>query len=81
MSRDSLHAQLIEVLNELFDTPSESVVESARLYEDLDVDSIDIMDLLLQLKKIKGNQINPEQFRDVRTVGQVLDVLEGLETE
>lgn len=78
MSREELHSQLAATLEELFDTPAEQVTEQARLYEDLDIDSIDTMDLVLRLKQIKGEKISPEMFRDARTVGQVLDILEGL---
>ncbi len=78
MSRQELHNQLATTLEELFDTPAEQVTESAKLYDDLDIDSIDTMDLVLRLKQIKGDKISPELFRDARTVGQVLDILEGL---
>lgn len=80
MSRDALHTQLQAALTELFDTPPEDVTEEARLYEDLDIDSIDTMDLLLHLKKLRGEQIDPELFRHVRTVGEVLDTLEKLDS-
>jgi len=78
MSREQLHAQLAATLAELFDTPEDAVSEDAKLYEDLDIDSIDTMDLVLRLKQIKGEKINPELFREARTVGAVLDILESL---
>ncbi|BFM06641.1 acyl carrier protein [Halioxenophilus aromaticivorans] len=78
MTRQELHQQLASTLEELFDTPAAEVTEDAKLYEDLDIDSIDTMDLVLQLKQQKGDKISPELFRDARTVGQVLDILEGL---
>ena len=78
MTRQELHQQLASTLEELFDTPAAEVTEDAKLYEDLDIDSIDTMDLLLELKQQRGDKISPEMFRDARTVGQVLDILEGL---
>lgn len=78
MSREELFAQLTSTLEELFDTPAAEVTEDAKLYDDLDIDSIDTMDLVLRLKQLKGEKINPELFRDARTVGQVLDILENL---
>ena len=38
---------------------------------DLDIDSLDAIDLILGLKQISGRQGQPEQFRHVRTVGDV----------
>lgn len=78
MSRKELLAQLKETLEELFDTPAADVTEGAKLYEDLDIDSIDTMDLVLKLKQLKGEKINPELFRDARTVKDVLDIIESL---
>ena len=78
-SRQQLHTQLAAALEELFDTPPAEVTESARLYDDLDIDSIDTMDLLLRLRQSRGGQINPELFRDARTVGDILDVLQDLD--
>lgn len=79
MSRQELLKQLAEAMNELFDTPAEDVTLQARLYEDLDIDSIDTMDLILKLKQIKQQTITPEMFQDARTVADVIDVLEKLD--
>lgn len=79
MSREQLFAQLVTTLEELFETPPGDITEDARLYDDLDIDSIDTMDLLLRLKQLKGNQLDPERFREVRTIGDVLDILEALD--
>ncbi|TGD72663.1 acyl carrier protein [Mangrovimicrobium sediminis] len=78
-TREELHAELAAALQELFETEPAAVVETARLYEDLDIDSIDTMDLLLRLRQSRGRHIEPELFRDTRTVGGVLDVLQALD--
>jgi acyl carrier protein len=50
----------------------------ANLYEELKFDSIDAVDLLVQLKELTGERIAPEKFREVRTVGDVLNALTTL---
>jgi len=50
----------------------------ANLYEELEIDSIDAVDLMVQLKELTGKKIAPEVFRDVRTIRDVLDALTNL---
>jgi acyl carrier protein len=49
------------------------VTLEADLYKDLDIDSIDAIDLLAMLREKSGARLSPEQFRNVRTVGDVID--------
>jgi acyl carrier protein len=50
----------------------------ARLGEDLDIDSIDAVDLIVQLKPLLGGNLKPEAFKTVRTVGDVVEALHGM---
>jgi acyl carrier protein len=70
--------KLREVLVEEFEIDSDAVVPDAHLYEDLDIDSIDAVDLIVRLKEITGKRVPPEKFKTVRTVGDVIEVLENL---
>jgi acyl carrier protein len=70
--------KLREVLAEEFEIDSETIVPDANLYEDLDIDSIDAVDLIVRLKEITGKRVPPEKFQTVRTVGDVVKVLENL---
>lgn len=72
---------LSEVLEELFEIPPEKVVPEAKLYEELDLDSIDAVDLVVKLQGMTGRRIKPEEFRAVRTVDDVLVCLEKLLAE
>ncbi len=78
MSRDDLHRQLAEFLETLFEIAPERVTAETRLVEDLDLDSIDVVDLLVKLREVTGRRVKPEEFKTVRTVGDVLDALEKL---
>ncbi len=77
MTTDTL-AQLRDVLTEDFEIDAAAVVPEARIYEDLDIDSIDAIDLIVRLKEITGKKIPPERFKEVRTIGDIVTVLNAL---
>jgi acyl carrier protein len=77
-TREEILAYLREVLVELFELKPEQVVPEANLYTDLDIDSIDAVDLILRLKEVTGRKIQPQTFRHVRTVGDVIDAIQAL---
>ncbi|HUO81325.1 MAG TPA: acyl carrier protein [Gammaproteobacteria bacterium] len=70
--------RLREVLAERFGIDRAAVVDDARLYEDLDLDSIDAVDLIVRLRELTGKTVPPQAFRSVRTVGDVVRVLRSL---
>ena len=80
MNRDDIKEKLTAALLTLFELEPEQITEDAKLYEDLDIDSIDTVDLLLHMKQETGVELDfePEHFRDVQTFGDLLDVIERL---
>jgi acyl carrier protein len=77
-SREEILAYLRETLVELFELKPEQIVPEAHLYQDLDIDSIDAVDLILKLKDLTGRKIQPQTFKHVRTVNDVIDAIESL---
>jgi acyl carrier protein len=77
-SREEILEYLRGVLVELFELEPAQIVPDANLYSDLDIDSIDAVDLILKLKEITGRKIQPQTFKHVRTVGDVVDAIEAL---
>ena len=78
MSRDEIFATLSDYLREMFEVPAESITLEARLFEDLDLDSIDAVDLVVRLQDLTGKKIKPDQFKTVRTVSDVVDRVHDL---
>lgn len=78
MNKDSLFAEIRDILVKQFDVEEAAVTLDANLYEDLEIDSIDAVDLLVQLKEVTGKKIAPESFKEVRTIRDVLDALKAL---
>lgn len=81
MGRDEILDRLSEYLQDLFEVPAEDVTLQAKLYEDLDLDSIDAVDLVIKLQELTGKKISPEEFKTVRTVGDVVDQVHALVAE
>lgn len=79
MTKEQLHEALAKILHELFDVPREKIVPHARLYEELDIDSIDAVDLIVRMKPlVAGKSLDPTVFRHVRTVQDVVDAVHPL---
>lgn len=67
-----------QIFVENFDLENKDIVPDAMLYDDLDIDSIDAVDLMVALKKKTGKKIDPEAFKQVRTVDDVVDAVHNL---
>jgi acyl carrier protein len=81
MNKDDIFQKIVEILSESFDIEVERITPQARLYDDLDIDSIDAVDLIVRLKPMVGKRLQPEAFKSVRTVQDVVDALHTLTTE
>lgn len=75
---EQLFEKIREVLAEEFEIPRDRIVRDARLYDDLGIDSIDAVDLIVRLREMTGKHVPPDRFRSVRTIGDVVTVLETL---
>ena len=65
-------------LVELFEIDAGRVTPEARLYDDLEIDSIDAVDLMDRLRRETGLKISPEDFRAVRTVDDLVNAVHKL---
>lgn len=81
MTRDEIYRELFGYLHTMFEVPSEKISLQARLFEDLDLDSVDAVDLVVKLQELTGRKIRPDQFKTVRTVGDVVDRVHELFAE
>ena len=81
LSREDIFEKLRGYLEEMFEVPPKKITLAAKLFEDLDLDSIDAVDLVTKIQEISGKKIKPEQFKTVRTVGDVVERVYELVTE
>ena len=77
-SKEQIYLKVVSVLEELFEIDPEQISADAHLYQDLDIDSIDAVDLMVELKKLTGKKIQPDDFKAVRTVEDVVNAVDTL---
>ena len=80
MSRqEEILQQLRTWMEDLFEIEPSMVHPDAHLYNDLDIDSIDAVDLIVKIRELTGQQIHAEDFKSVRTIADVIQVMEKLQ--
>ena len=77
-NKQEIYSWVVNILNEMFELDKRRITLEANLYSDLDIDSIDAVDLAVKLKQLTGKRLEPEVFKSVRTVQDVVDALSGL---
>ena len=78
MGKDELFTWVADLLAEMFELDRGTLTPSSNLYTDLDIDSIDAVDLAVKLKQMTGKRLQPEVFKTIRTIGDVVDALAAL---
>ena len=72
MTEQEIRDLLTEALESLFEIEPERIKPETNLYEDLEIDSIDAIDLIDHIKRKTGHKLQAEDFRNVRTVDDVV---------
>lgn len=75
MNETEIRAFLFDILENMFEIDTSNVTGSTNLYEDLEIDSIDAIDLLDQIKRQTGYKLQADDFRNVRTVDDVVQAV------
>lgn len=76
-TKDDIFQELKKILTELFEIDEDMVTLDVKLYDELelDLDSIDAIDMIVKLQQITGKKVKPEDFKSVRTIQDVIDVV------
>ena len=75
MTKEDIYPIMVDILHEMFELDKSKITRDANLYSDLDIDSIDAVDLAVKLKELTGKRLQPEVFKSVRTVQDVVNAL------
>lgn len=81
MSKEAIFGEIRKILVSEFECAPEKVTPDARFREDLDLDSIDAVDLVVRLQKQTGIKVRTEDFLAIKTLGDVAGVIERLVSE
>ena len=59
----------------MFEIDEEAITLEAHLYEDLDFDSIDAIDMIVRIREMTGKAIKPEDFKAARSITDVVEAV------
>ena len=74
-TKEEIFNKIKKDLVALFELDEADISMDSKIFEDLDLDSIDAVDLIVKIQKEIGKSISPEDFKQVRTIGDVVEVL------
>jgi len=76
LSRDEILSKVVEILADSFELDPDSIKPESTLYEELDLDSIDAVDIFVQLRDVTGRRPDPEKAKVIRTVDELVSFVE-----
>lgn len=77
-SRDEIFAEVRRAMVELFEIDADRITLETKVVEDLDLDSIDAIELAVRMETLTGRRLDPERFREMKTIGDVVAIVHGL---
>lgn len=80
-SKDKIFTELKDILVNEFELPENKITLEAGLFDDLDLDSIDAVDIAVRLQRFVNKKISPEEFKQIRTVSDVVNAVYELLNE
>ncbi len=76
MTREEIHERVATMMSQMFDIEKNKITLDAR-FEDLDLTSLDAIDLVVELQQLTGSKVNEEGLRKVRTVGDIVGLVQA----
>ena len=80
-TKEQLFEEQKKIFSDLFELDPDDIQLDSNLYEDLDLDSIDAIDMVIKLQEVTGKRFKPEDFKSVRTVQDIIDITYELLSE
>jgi len=71
-----MREKLIAILAEQLDMSADELTNDKRFVEDLDMDSLDMVEMTVEVEQETGVSFETEQLQDIKTIGQLLDLIE-----
>ncbi len=73
-NKEEIFSLLCQLLEQMFEVDP-TRIETETTFRELDIDSIDAVDLMVRLHELTGKRIAPEDFKSIVTVGDVVEII------
>ena len=80
-SKEEIFNKICEILKQEFEIEDNLIKPEANLFSDLDLDSIDAVDLAVRLQQFTNKRITPEEFKEIKTLNDVVEAIYKLISE
>lgn len=77
MTNDEIYRHIVDILVKLFELDGAEITPHSKLFEELDLDSIDAVDMFVELHEITNRRIDPQVARKIRTVEDIVTMVEA----
>lgn len=77
-TKEEIFAEVKNILMEELEVPENAINLDANLFEDLDLDSIDAVDIAVRMQKFTNKKLSPEEFKKIRTINDIVEAVYAL---
>ena len=77
-SKEEIYSKLCKIIEEEFEIDSSLMNGDANLFTDLELDSIDAVDLAVRLQQYTEKRLSPEEFKQIQTINDVVEAVYNL---
>ena len=70
---DEVFEKVKDIITELLDVEDDKVTLDARFREDLEADSLDLVELIMEFEERFGGEISDEDAQKITTVGEAVE--------
>jgi len=77
MTRAEIFDKIADIIADRFEADRDAINEQLNFKQDLDADSIDFVEFVLELEDTFGAEISDEDAEKLNTIGEVVDYIEG----
>lgn len=78
ISKEDIFNELKTILVEDLEIPEAEIKESSNLFTDLDLDSIDAVDIAVRMQRYTDKKLPPEEFKKIQTIDDVVNAVWNL---
>lgn len=78
LTKETILKELTQILTKDFEIDEKQIKPDANLFEDLELDSIDAVDLAVRVQQFTHKKISPENFKQIKTIDDVVNAIEEL---